>query len=290
MGIVGRNGDGKSTLLNLLAGAGARRRPRAAQRRRARGRAGTGRLARPLPRWGKPWWAICLNTSGPATRASAISYRVGRRYPGTRRWERCRAGSAVEWPRAALIGDQDVLALDEPTNHLDVRAITWLAVIENPLEKGRGRMLVDATVGSSTVCLRMGVHDKRVEPFEGSSGLHHAARGARSWALAEHERRLRRELAWLSRGTGAATAEVPWRAQELSPTCRLCATSGAQAHHGAPGQTGGRPQRERALDDKTSRRRGLDHRPGRPLRHRRQERHRARPRCCVSGLQRPNGR
>ena len=245
VGIVGRNGDGKFDAAEPVGRhAGARRRPRAAQRRRARGRAGTGRLAPiPLPRWGASrGGAICLNTSGPATRIRdiilpgwpAIS-------PGTRRWERCRAGSAVEWTSVRLlIGDWDVLALDEPTNHLDMRAITWLADHpENPLEKrararavgGHARPLVPST----RVCLRMWeVHDKRVEPFEGRIlGLSLQRVEARSRenpaSRAETpEQALRRELAWLSRGHGRdATTEVPRgrRPGSSSPTYRLCATS-----------------------------------------------------------------
>ena len=70
-----------------------------------------------------------------------------------------------------LVADADVLLLDEPTNHLDVVAITWLA---NHLRKRFARKdgaLVVVTHDRwflDEVCDRMWeVHDELVEPFEG---------------------------------------------------------------------------------------------------------------------------
>ena len=97
VGIVGRNGDGKSTLLNLLAGTLEPDEGRVLRNGAVRvGVLGQADSLDPAATVGQA--VVGLNTSGPATRASATSLPG---WPaislGTRRWERCRAGSAVEW-------------------------------------------------------------------------------------------------------------------------------------------------------------------------------------------------
>lgn len=110
-----------------------------------------------------------------------------------------------------LVGDWDVLMLDEPTNHLDMKAITWLARhLKSRWRAGEGALL---TVTHDRwfldeVCNTMWeVHDGKVEPFEGGFSAYIMQRVERDRlaALAEQKRQnmLRRELAWLSRGARA---------------------------------------------------------------------------------------
>lgn len=110
-----------------------------------------------------------------------------------------------------LIGDWDVLMLDEPTNHLDVRAITWLAEhLKTRWRRGSGALLVVTHDRwfLDEVCEAMWeVHGRRVWPFEGGFSAYIMQRVERDRleALAEQKRQnaLRRELAWLSRGARA---------------------------------------------------------------------------------------
>lgn len=110
-----------------------------------------------------------------------------------------------------LIGDWDVLMLDEPTNHLDVRAITWLAEhLKTRWRRGAGALLVVTHDRwfLDEVCEAMWeVHGRRVWPFEGGFSAYVMQRVERDRleALAEQKRQnaLRRELAWLSRGARA---------------------------------------------------------------------------------------
>ena len=110
-----------------------------------------------------------------------------------------------------LIGDWDVLMLDAPTNHLDVRAITWLAEhLKTRWRRGAGALLVVTHDRwfLDEVCEAMWeVHGRRVWPFEGGFSAYIMQRVERDRleALAEQKRQnaLRRELAWLSRGARA---------------------------------------------------------------------------------------
>ena len=110
-----------------------------------------------------------------------------------------------------LIGDWDVLMLDEPTNHLDVRAITWLAEhLKTRWRRGAGALLVVTHDRwfLDEVCEAMWeVHGRRVWLFEGGFSAYIMQRVERDRleALAEQKRQnaLRRELAWLSRSARA---------------------------------------------------------------------------------------
>lgn len=214
VGIVGRNGDGKSTLLRLMAGFVE---PDAGRVIRTRG-VSVGVLGQTdaladddlvqhavvgdAPEYE---WA-----ADPRTRdvimglLSDVDWhaRVGELSGGQRR--------RVDLARL-LIGDWDVLMLDEPTNHLDVRAITWLAGhLKTRWRPGQGALLVVTHDRwfLDEVCLSMWeVHDRVVEPFEGGFSAYILQRVERDRlaALAEQKRQnlLRRELAWLSRGARA---------------------------------------------------------------------------------------
>lgn len=114
-----------------------------------------------------------------------------------------------------LIADADVLLLDEPTNHLDVVAITWLARYLHRRFSRKSGALVVVTHDRwflDEVCDRMWeVHDALVEPFEGGYSAYVLQRveRQRQAELAEQKRQnlMRRELAWLSRGARARSTK-----------------------------------------------------------------------------------
>ena len=118
-----------------------------------------------------------------------------------------------------LIGSYDVLLLDEPTNHLDMGAITWLAShLRHRWQSGVGALLVITHDRwfLDEVCESMWeVHDGVVEPFEGgySAYIQQRAERARQAAATEERRQniLRKELAWLSRGAQARSSKPKFR-------------------------------------------------------------------------------
>ncbi len=118
-----------------------------------------------------------------------------------------------------LIGDWDVLLLDEPTNHLDLHAIRWLARhLLNRWPVGSGALLVVTHDRwfLDEVCTSMWeVHDGRVEPFEGGYSAYVQQRVERErQAQVMEERRqnmLRKELNWLAHGAKARTSKPKFR-------------------------------------------------------------------------------
>jgi ATPase subunit of ABC transporter with duplicated ATPase domains len=214
IGIVGRNGDGKSTLLKVLAGmvevdAGRVIRTRGVSvgvlgqsdnlnNEDSVERAVVGDM--PEYEWAsdpKVRSIIAGLLEDVSWQASVATLSGGQR----RRVDLARL----------LIGEWDVLMLDEPTNHLDVKAITWLAQhLKQRWRRGQGALLVVTHDRwfLDEVCETMWeVHDKRVWPFEGGFSAYIMQRVERDRleALAEQKRQnaLRRELAWLSRGARA---------------------------------------------------------------------------------------
>lgn len=218
IGIVGRNGDGKSTLLSLLAGA---IEPDAGRVVRTRDvtvglLSQTDRLSDDdtvhhaivgdMPEY--EWAASPTIRSIIDGLAGDVAWegRVGDLSGGQRR--------RVDLARL-LVGDWDVLMLDEPTNHLDVRAIAWLADhLKSRWKDGQGALLVVTHDRwfLDEVCLNMWeVHDRIIEPFEGGFSAYIMQRVERDRVAAVMEERrqnkLRRELAWLSRGARARSTK-----------------------------------------------------------------------------------
>lgn len=218
IGIVGKNGDGKSTLLSLLSGA---IEPDAGEIIR-RGSVTVGRLAQAddldendtvehavvgdAPEY--TWAADRTIRETIAALLGDIPWdgTVGELSGGQRR--------RVDLARL-LIGDWDVLMLDEPTNHLDVRAIAWLADhLKHRWPQGEGALLVVTHDRwfLDEVCTSMWeVHDGTVEPFEGGYSAYILQRVERDRLaqVTEQKRRnlARKELAWLSRGARARSSK-----------------------------------------------------------------------------------
>ncbi len=214
IGIVGQNGDGKSTLLRVLSGDVEVDDGRVI---RTRG-VSVGMLGQ----------SDDLRDGDTVERA-VVGDRPEYEWAGDPRVRAIIAGllEDVDWNATVgtlsggqrrrvdlarlLIGDWDVLMLDEPTNHLDVRAITWLAEhLKTRWRRGAGALLVVTHDRwfLDEVCEAMWeVHGRRVWPFEGGFSAYIMQRVERDRleALAEQKRQnaLRRELAWLSRGARA---------------------------------------------------------------------------------------
>ncbi len=222
IGIVGRNGDGKSTLLSVLAG---------------RLEPDSGRVLRN----GAVRVGVLGQTDDLRDEDTVAHAVVGDmpeyEWAGSARIRETIAGLAADIPWDAkvgtlsggqrrrvdlvrlLIGDWDILALDEPTNHLDVRAITWLANhLKTRWKAGQGALLVVTHDRwfLDEVCTRMWeVHDGTIDPFEGGFSAYILQRVERDRlaALAEEKRQnaLRRELAWLARGPKARGTKPKFR-------------------------------------------------------------------------------
>lgn len=222
IGIVGRNGDGKSSLLAMLAG---RRRPDSG-RVTVRGGVRIGVLEQgddlddaatvghavvgdiPEHEWaGDPRGRDVI---GGLLGDLAWDARLGTLSGGQRR--------RVALARL-LAGDHDVLALDEPTNHLDVEAITWLAEhLKRRWSPSAGGLLVvthDRWFLDEVCTATWEVHDRIVEPFEGGYAAYVLQRVERDRQAATIEARrqnlARKELAWLRRGAPARTSKPKFR-------------------------------------------------------------------------------
>ena len=125
-----------------------------------------------------------------------------------------------------LVGDWDVLMLDEPTNHLDMHAIAWLAAYLNRRwPKGTGALLTvthDRWFLDEVANAMWEVHDGLVDPFEGGYSAYVLQRVERDRVaqVTEQKRKnlMRKELAWLSRGARARSTKPKFHmalAQEL---------------------------------------------------------------------------
>jgi len=118
-----------------------------------------------------------------------------------------------------LAGEWDILMLDEPTNHLDVEAIYWLAAhLKRRWSQGQGALLVvthDRWFLDEVCTETWEVHDGVVEPFEGGYAAYVLQRVERDRqaAVVEQKRQnlARKELAWLRRGAPARTAKPKFR-------------------------------------------------------------------------------
>lgn len=222
IGIVGRNGDGKSSLLRMLARRIDPDDGRVTYRSGVRvgyldqgdqldgeqrvSEAVVGEVAEHL-------WA-----SNPTIRAVIAGLlgdiewdaRIDTLSGGQRR----RVALAV-----LLTGEWDVLMLDEPTNHLDLEGVQWLAEhVKQRWPRGQGGLLVvthDRWFLDEVSTQTWEVHDGVIDAYEGGYAAYVLQRVERDRQAATAEQKrtnlLRKELAWLRRGAPARTAKPKFR-------------------------------------------------------------------------------
>ncbi|WP_026918711.1 ABC-F family ATP-binding cassette domain-containing protein [Gordonia shandongensis] len=118
---------------------------------------------------------------------------------------------------AALVTDSDLLILDEPTNHLDIEGVAWLA---DHLVRRRSALIVvthDRWFLDTVATRTWEVHSGRVDEYEGgyNDWVFARAERARQADAAEERRRnlARKELAWLRRGAPARTSKPRYRVE-----------------------------------------------------------------------------
>ncbi|WP_394249888.1 ABC-F family ATP-binding cassette domain-containing protein [Arthrobacter pityocampae] len=222
IGVVGRNGDGKSTLMRLLAQRSAPDSGRVTKRRDVSvgyldqsdvldgdlevGRAIVGDQAD--HEWASnpkirdvmgglvsevDWHAKVSSLSGGQKRRVALA--------------------------KLLIADDDVIMLDEPTNHLDVEGVAWLARhLQQRWRPTEGGMLVvthDRWFLDEVCNHTWEVHDAVVDDFDGGYAAYVLARAERDRMASVVESKrvqlVKKELAWLRRGAPARTAKPKFR-------------------------------------------------------------------------------
>ncbi len=222
IGVVGRNGDGKSTLLKILAG---RLAPDSGQVTR-RGGVSLGMLDQgdALP----PEQTVA---------DAVVDGRAEHEWAGDARIRDVIAGLLTDVPWESRIGDLsggqqrrvalaallthdwDVVFLDEPTNHLDVEGVAWLAEhLRRRWPANRGGLVVvthDRWFLDEVCTTTWEVHDRLLEPFEGGYAAYILQRVERDRMAAASEAKrqnlMRKELAWLRRGAPARTSKPKFR-------------------------------------------------------------------------------
>lgn len=222
IGIVGRNGDGKSSLLGLLTG---QLRPDSGRVTQRSGlRVGSVSQTDTLDSNSTVGWTLVgdrpehewagdpriRDVVGGLVADIAWDAAIGTLSGGQRR----RIQLA-----ALLIDDCDVIALDEPTNHLDIEGITWLAShLNQRWARNTGGLLLvthDRWFLDEVATTTWEVHDGIVEPFDGGYAAYVLQRVERDRqaAVAESKRQnlMRKELAWLRRGPPARTSKPKFR-------------------------------------------------------------------------------
>ncbi|MFZ1924945.1 MAG: ABC-F family ATP-binding cassette domain-containing protein [Solirubrobacteraceae bacterium] len=225
IGIVGQNGGGKSTLLQLIAGL---EQPDAGALTRARN-VGVALL-------GQQDELDAHATLGEAL----VGRRAGHEWAADRAFrgvldglmggvELKRFPAGMDTPIAGLSGGErrrialarllldppELLLLDEPTNHLDVEGVDWLA---RHLAQRRGSMLVvthDRWFLDAVCTATWEVADGAIHQYEGGYAAYVLARAERDRQESAKESRrqqlIRKELAWLRRGPPARTTKPKFR-------------------------------------------------------------------------------
>ncbi|MDF7664353.1 ABC-F family ATP-binding cassette domain-containing protein [Bifidobacterium sp. ESL0763] len=225
IGIVGKNGDGKSTLLRLLSGAQQPDSGRVTMRngltfgmldqRDPLDDDATVRQAALEGREDYQWASDTRSREIVEALLGGLSLeaRIGSLSGGQRR--------RADLTRL-LLKDWDILALDEPTNHLDIVTIHWLAEhLKNRWASGHGALLLVTHDRwfLDEVCESMWeVHDGVIDPFEGGYSaymLQRVERDRQADIREERRRNLaRKELAWLTRGARARATKQKFHVKQ----------------------------------------------------------------------------
>jgi ATPase subunit of ABC transporter with duplicated ATPase domains len=222
IGVVGRNGDGKSTLLRLLA---------------ARQEPDTGRVTR---RGGVTLGMLDQSdalVTGLTVSQTVVGDRPEHEWAGDARVRDVISGLVgdIRWDAlvdelsggqrrrvalaALLTHDWDVVFLDEPTNHLDVEGVAWLAQhLKKRWPANQGGLVVvthDRWFLDEVSTDTWEVHDRIIEPFEGGYAAYVLQRVERDRMAAASESKrqnlMRKELAWLRRGAPARSTKPKFR-------------------------------------------------------------------------------
>jgi len=218
IGIVGRNGDGKTTLLEVMTGLEEPDTGRVSQQR--------GLLIGYLHQGDELDDTHTVREAvlgGRSDHEWAADYRMreivdvllagvtlDRSVNGLSGGERRRCSLA-----ALLLGDHDLIVLDEPTNHLDVEAVAWLA--QHLVKRASALVVVthDRWFLDEVCQWTWEVHDGAVDAYEGGYAAYVLAKAERSRQASASEIRrqnlARKELAWLRRGPPARTSKPKFR-------------------------------------------------------------------------------
>ena len=218
VGVVGRNGDGKTTLLRIIGGLEEADDGRVSRSRSLHlGYLTQGDDLDPSATVGaavledraEHEWA-----ADPFTREIVEVLLAGvpldRVVSGLSGGERRRCSLA-----RLLLGDHDLVVLDEPTNHLDVEAVAWLA--EHLRRRASALVVVthDRWFLDEVCDTTWEVHDGVVDVYDGGYAAFVLAKAERQRQAAASESRrqnlVRKELAWLRRGAPARTSKPKFR-------------------------------------------------------------------------------
>src|SRR4051812_11101620 len=222
IGVVGRNGGGKSTLLSLITGADEPDSGRVTRRGDlalgALDQSGTlppGATVRDVVLPSSMFAAEHEWAGDPAVRSVLTGLeldRLGLDAPVAPMsgGERRRVALAAQ-----LIRPLDLLVLDEPTNHLDVEGVAWLAEYVRARAGGLVVVTHDRWFLDEVCTTTWEVADGNVHSYDGGYSAYTLARAERARISAvTEERRLnlvRKELAWLRRGPPARTSKPKFR-------------------------------------------------------------------------------
>ena len=222
IGIVGRNGDGKSTLMRLLAG----RQTADSGRVTVRGGVQVSYLDQTdvLDGDDTVGFAIVGEAADHEWASNPKIREIMGALVGEVDWHaNIHSLSGGQKRRVALakllIGDDDVIMLDEPTNHLDVEGVAWLARHLKQRWRANEGAFVVVTHDRwflDEVCTRTWeVHDGIIDPFDGGYAAYVLARAERDRSASVMESKrvqlVKKELAWLRRGAPARTAKPKFR-------------------------------------------------------------------------------
>lgn len=221
IGIVGLNGGGKTTLLEILTGLQEPDSGRVSRRSNLRFAVVTQRS--PLPPGATVGEAILASqgldsyewASDARIRTTMAGLGIGNLGLNTPVEQLSGGEKRRVALAAALIQELDLIVLDEPTNHLDVEGVQWLA--DHLLSRHCAVVVVthDRWFLDAIATRTWEVHDGQVDMYDGGYNDWVFARAERARQAAATEQRrqnlMRKELAWLRRGAPARTSKPRYR-------------------------------------------------------------------------------